>query len=170
MNLDVSAFSHCFRVMRLAEGNLPELLSICRGNPAYYAAMHTVPTMEGLRNVLRELPPGKTLDDKYFVGFYETGRLTAVLDLIAGYPNDDTAYLGWFMMHQESQGRGVGSQIITELSFRLSAEGFTHMELGYVKGNRQAEDFWVKNGFSPTGKEVQTDTYTVVCMRRRISS
>lgn len=168
LQLCLDAFSTRFRVESLTETALPEVLSLCRQNPLYYRHMGIAPSIDNLRDVLRELPPGKTADEKYFVGFYEGARLAAVLDLIAQYPDRETAYIGWFMMHRALQGAGIGSAIVSELLSYLAAVHFQCVQLGYCKGNAQAEAFWRKNGFVPTGREVRQETHTVVCMKRQL--
>lgn len=41
--------------------------------------------------------------DKYYVGFYHKDKLVAVMDLIVKYPNDETAFIGFFMMAKKLQ-------------------------------------------------------------------
>ena len=45
------------------------------------------------------------------------------------------------------QKRGIGSEIISELCDYLKLKGFTSIRLAWVKGNPQAEHFWLKNMF-----------------------
>lgn len=40
--------------------------------------------------------------------------LIAVMDLILKYPNDETAFIGLFMVDSASQGKGTGTAIIEE--------------------------------------------------------
>ena len=40
--------------------------------------------------------------DKYYVGYFEEDRLGAVIDLILRYPNEETAFIGLFMMEKSS--------------------------------------------------------------------
>ncbi len=41
------------------------------------------------------LPLCKSMDDKYYIGYFENGCLIAVMDLIDGYPNAGTAFIGF---------------------------------------------------------------------------
>ena len=113
------------------------------------------PTLEGLRGDLTKLPPRTTPEDKYFLGYFRDGRLCAALDLILRYPNPETAFVGWFILRKDVQGRGVGTALVSELMDLLKAQGFRSVRLGRVKGNPESEAFWVKNQFTPTG--VETD-------------
>ncbi len=66
------------------------------------------------------------------------------------------------------QGKGVGSAIISEMSQFICSQGFSDIQLGWVKDNPQAEHFWHKNGFKETGKRYDMDDYIVVEARRSI--
>ena len=108
------------------------------------------------------LPPNKRMEDKAYIGFFEEGKLTAVLDWISGYPTKETAWIGLFMVSAERQGQGVGSGIIRGLTESLRAVGYLEIQLGVDKGNPQSFAFWKKNGF----EVLREDDYIV--MRRKI--
>lgn len=122
--------------------------------------------MKEIKDDLMALPPNKTYKDKYYIGFFENNRLAAVMDLISGYPNDETAFIGFYMVHSGLQGTGVGSSIIAECLQYLKSVGFAKVGLGYVKNNPQAKAFWEKNKFKPTGVEKTQKLYTVVFMEK----
>ena len=115
---------------------------------------------------MKALPPKKEAADKYYVGYYDGGKLIAVMDLILAYPDTETAFIGFFMTDVSVQGRGVGSIIIRDLCDSLKTCGFSGIRLGWVRGNPQAEHFWRKNGFIATGVTYDTDRYTVVVAQR----
>ena len=155
-----------YQVRRVTEADLPELLALAQGNPVYYEHMHLHPTLENLREDLTKLPPRTVPEDKYFLGYYQDGRLCAVLDLILRYPDPETAFVGWFILRKDLQGRGVGTGIVSELAAFLKEQGFPYIRLGYVKGNPESQAFWEKNRFVPTGIETEGDGYTMVVMQR----
>ena len=90
----------------------------------------------------------------------------AVMDLITAYPNPQTAFIGFFMMKQELQGRGVGTSIISELCDSLRRQQVQAVRLCWVSGNPQSEAFWHKNGFMETGVSSDRGDYTVVVAER----
>ena len=164
--LDVPRFSEAYTVRRLGEADVEDVYALCSGNPLYYQHCPPFVTRESIREDMRALPPGKELSDKYFVGYYDRGGLTAVLDLIAGYPDGQTAFIGFFMMNAAAQGRGTGSRIVQDLCGYLRAAGFSRVRLAWVKGNPQAEHFWRKNGFAETGIESERDGYTAITAQK----
>lgn len=161
MAMDIQGLSARYAVRRLTEADLPELLELAEGNTTYYEHLGQRPTLENLREDLAKLPPRTTSEDKYFLGYYQDGRLCAALDLILHYPTPDTAFIGWFILRRDLQGRGVGTEIFRELLFHLP---FRYLRLGYVKGNREGERFWKKLHFAPTGLELPEECYTIVVM------
>lgn len=147
--LDPAAFSSRCAVRYLTGAELPALERLCRSNPLYYRCIGEEPDAEALREMLSLLPPGKDPDSKYFVGFYKNERLLAVLDLIDGYPDGQTAYIGFFMVDAARSGRGLGTALIGELCEYLRAAGFSRVRLAYGVNNPQAARFWTKNAFVP---------------------
>ena len=114
------------------------------------------------------LPPGKTMEDKYYLGFYEGDGLIAVMDLILGFPKAETAFVGFFMMNKVYQGKGIGTALMEEMYAYLKDSGFQFVRLGFAKGNPQSEHFWMKNGFERTGVEVQNEGYVVVVLEKEL--
>lgn len=132
--------------------DIDEIYNLCRHNVMYYKHLKESLSKEGIRDDLLALPPGITNEYKYYIGFYENKELIAVIDLIEGYPSNDIAYIGFFMMNIEKQGLGIGSSIIEELAKYLSSINMKKIRLAYVVGNKQSENFWRKNGFISTGE------------------
>lgn len=89
------------------------------------------------------------------------------MDLIQAYPDDATAFIGFFMLDKAAQGTGMGSFIITELLDVLRSH-FDKVRLGFVKGNPQAEHFWRKQGIVPTGQIVHDKKYDIVVAEKSL--
>ena len=168
MALPFERISSQYQVRRIIEDDLPELLALAEGNPVYYEHLREQPKLERLREDLTKLPPRTTPEDKYFLGFYRDGRLCAVLDLVLRYPNAETAFIGWFILRKDLQGREIGSAAISEVLEFLRRQGFSFVRLCYVKGNPESQAFWEKNRFMPTGIELEDEKYTMVVMQRAL--
>ncbi|NQJ69152.1 GNAT family N-acetyltransferase [Streptococcus suis] len=149
--MTISYFSTSFQVRKLTETDLEQVLALYQTNPLYFEHFPPLPSLESLANDLVDCPPGKSLSDKYFLGFWDKNNLVAVLDLIDGYPTEDTAYIGLFMVDANLSGQGLGSRIMAELLSQL-ATYFKKVRLGYVESNPQSSYFWSKVGFCPTGE------------------
>lgn len=161
---DLSPFAR----RRLADEDLPALLALCESNPTYYELYGEPPTLDNLAQALRELPPGCRAEQKAFLGFFAWGELVAVMDIIRGYPDERTAYVGLLMVDGTRHECGIGSQVARAELRRLRAEGFSRVRLAYIQGNEPARRFWAKLGFEPTGVPVSTPRYVTVPLERAL--
>ena len=152
--LQVSAFSETLDVRLLTRADVPEILRVYASNPLYFRLCGTEASEQNVLRDLTLLPPGKPAQDKYFAGFFDAGALCAVLDLIDGFPDAQTAYVGLFMVAGERSGQGLGGAIIEALLRYLRAAGFASVRLGYDPENPPASHFWRKLGFR-TLREVE---------------
>ena len=153
---------NAFQVRRLNERDIDAILALCEGNRLFYQYHPPMATRESILADMTVLPPKKSMEDKAYIGFFEEGKLVAILDWISGYPAKETAWIGLFMVSAEKQGKGVGSGIICGFAESLKAVGYREIQLGVDRGNPQSLAFWKKNGF----EVLREDDYIV--MRREI--
>lgn len=113
------------------------------------------------------LPEGKAKADKFYVGFWNGSDLVAVMDFVYAYPDEETVFIGLFMVDQAYQRKGIGSQIVTE-ALAYFTKKFRKARLAYVKGNPQSQHFGEKQGFKPIGSEVKQELYTVVIVEQSL--
>ena len=145
--IEISKISKHYPTRVLTEGDAEIILALCRNNPLFYEYTEAEPTKEQILDDLKATPPGKGLSDKYFFGFFEGDELVAVMDLVDGYPDQGTAYIGFFMVNLHYQGKRVGTSIIDEVTEYLRSKGKTAVRLAIDKGNPQSTHFWKKNVF-----------------------
>ena len=164
--MEISRLSQRYRVRRLTAADVDAIYELSRENPLFYQYCPPFVTKESILNDMAALPPRMPRDRKYYLGYFQGEKLIAVLDLILGYPNAATAFIGLFMMAKSEQGQGAGSRIITDCAAFLREEHFHSIRLAYAKGNPQSRAFWKKNQFTETGIVSQEATYTAVIMQR----
>ena len=165
--MNPSLFSTQYEVRRLGIADVDAILRLCRGNTQYYAYCGAEASRELILSDLSVTPPGVDLSAKYYVGFCRDDALIAVMDLIDGYPEEDMAFIGFFMTDRAFQGQGLGSAIITELSAYLKSLGKTAIRLGIDKGNPQSTHFWKKNGFAVL-REIDRGDWTVLLAEKKL--
>ena len=165
--MDIQGLSSHYAVRRIGEDDIPALFRLCAGNPQYYRHCPPLVTEESIRQDLSALPPGMKAENKHYLGFWEDEKLVAVMDLIDGFPRPDAAFMGFFMVDQSLQGQGRGSRIIEE-AIQFLRTSFQSLHLGYAQGNGQAERFWQKQRFAPTGAVSQTPDYKIIYMARQL--
>lgn len=161
-------FSKTYSVRKLNTTDIDSIFTLCRGNPMYYEYCPPEVTRESIAEDMAALPPGVTNENKYYVGYWDGEKLVAVMDLIDGYPNAETVFIGFFMMDVGIQGKGIGTKIIEELVEYLRKCGYKSIQLAWVKGNPQAEHFWKKNGMQVIKETNSTAAESVLLAERRI--
>lgn len=112
--MDISSISSRYTVRILNAGDGDAVLALCRSNPQFYEYTEAEPSMEQIRDDMTRTPPDTDPSAKYYMGFFYGPDLVAVMDLIDGYPVQDTAYIGFFMTDRSCQGKGIGTLIIGE--------------------------------------------------------
>lgn len=157
-----------YKVKPITEDEVEEVEELCSQNKLYYQHCPPMATRESIISDLHNLPPKKTEEDKFYLGFYLNHKLVAVLDLILNYPKEGTAFVGFFMLDISVQGKGIGSEIFQEIERGLQEKGFKRIRLGYVKDNPQAKAFWYKNGFLELGIELKQELYTIRVLEKMI--
>ncbi len=153
--MDIQGLSASCQVRFLRSEDVDAIYDLSCGNQIFYQYHPPFVTKESIMEDMDALPPGKGYEDKFYIGFFSDQRLIAVMDLILGYPEEQMAWIGLFMMDVCCQGKGIGSRIIQECLRYLKELGFEKVQLGVDKGNPQSSHFWQKNGFCPvTEKEI----------------
>ena len=165
--IDIHSLTRRYSVRPLDEQDIPLILKICQGNPLFYEYAAAECTAEQLKEDIYALPKGKTADDKYYFGFFDGNRLTAVMDLIDGYPDRETAFIGFFMMNADDSGKGTGTRIIGDVLSSLKEQGFAKVRLCINDGNPQSSHFWQKNGFIPV-QTVQRGEETIILAEQKL--
>ena len=151
--MEITLLSAKYTVRRLDENDVGLIYELSRRNELFYRYHPPFVTRESILEDLQALPPQKTLDDKYYVGFFAGEALVAILDLILAYPDEKTAFIGLFMMHADYQGKGIASNIIADVCRYLKQLGFQGIRLGIDRGNPQSFAFWSKNKFQVVGEK-----------------
>lgn len=167
--MKVGLFSGEYAVRELNDDDIDDVYELCRQNTLYYDFYPPQVTREIVQDEMKVLPPGKTPEDKYYIGFFRDGKLIAVMDFIDGYPDDETAFIGFFMTDVSEQNKGVGTGIIEYLCGYLPNLGFKSVRLAWVKGNFQSEHFWLKNHFVPIAEKKNQVAGIVILAERLLS-
>lgn len=137
------------RVDTTAEALVQEILE---GAPTYTLrteGVDVIPT-DG-RDTLSALPPGCAPEQKHVLVLRRLGEAIGVADVIRGYPDRETAFLGLMLLRENFQGSGNGRLFFQKIE-KMAAQqlGCKKIRLAVVDAN-PVVPFWEKMGFHPTG-------------------
>lgn len=150
--MDLHLLSKSYTVRKLDEADVDAIFELMRKNEIFYKYHPPFVTKESILEDMKALPPQKSYEDKYYIGFFEDETLVANMDLILSYPTEQIAFIGFFMTDVQYQNKGIGSKIIREVCACFKSLGYTKVRLGVDKGNPQSYAFWLKNQFRVIGE------------------
>ncbi len=166
--LDAAALFPGFDARLLRERDVPEALELCRGNGDYYAFMRSEPSAEALLADTLALPPGKGLEDKYFLLLRDEAGPLGLADIISGYPDAGSVWIGLFMLRRSGRGRGLGRRMALSLLEGAKTAGFSRAGLAWVRDNPVPARFWPSLGFVPEGAPRPCGEYELVTAYRAL--
>ena len=144
----IADISPNYNVRKIDVADIDDVYALASKNELFYKYCPPFVSKDSILSDMEALPPNRTHDDKYYIGFFEDKTLVANMDLILSYPTEHIAFIGFFMTDVQYQNKGIGSKIIREVCACLKSLGYTKVRLGVDKGNPQSYAFWLKNQFS----------------------
>ena len=108
------------------------------------------------QSLLMMRPEDLAEESKIVLGAFAADQLVAVVDLLRGFPNDHTAFIGLLEVHAKHQGLGHGSTTysLVERYVATTWPEIRILRLAVVDSNAQvATGFWLRQGFEATGEE-----------------
>ncbi|SBN61592.1 Acetyltransferase (GNAT) domain-containing protein [Curtobacterium sp. 9128] len=105
-------------------------------------------------SALIAVPPGYDPAGKRGVGLWADGELTAFGDVLIGYPDPRTAYLGLLIVRGDRRRRGHGRTLHDALLADVRTAGASVVRAGIVDSvEREAAPFLRSLGYEPTGEQ-----------------
>lgn len=144
------------RLGEVAAGDVDAVQELIESDPGYTERITGYPPgAADAQSLLMMRPEGLAEEAKVVLGVWDGDQLVAVVDLLRGYPNPHTGFIGLLEVHGGHQGKGVG-RTAYELVEQYVGEQWPEiriMRLAVVDTNaEQATRFWVRQGFAATGE------------------
>ncbi len=121
---------------------------------------------------LFDLPPKKSLDDKFTFAVEQNSRIVAILDLMRDYRDSTSWWIGLLLLSPSMRGKGLGSKIVQYLVKNLSALGVHQIQLAVLEENSAGYAFWQKMGFQQIeiihGRRHGNKIHNLLVMARRL--
>ena len=106
-------------------------------------------------SVLIMVPDGFDPAGKLAIGLWDDDELVAFADVLIGYPDAATAFIGLLVVagdkHKQGLGRRLHDAVVARARDECGADG--KLRLAIVDTNKaEAEPFWRALGYAPTGE------------------
>lgn len=92
--IELNKLSGDYSVRKLAKDDIGMIYDLCRKNEIFYRFHPPFVTKESIGEDMEALPPGRSREDKFYIGFFDWDKLIAVMDFIFGYPQENVVYIG----------------------------------------------------------------------------
>jgi GNAT superfamily N-acetyltransferase len=143
---------HLVRLGR-GPGDRQVLRGVLEGAPGYARRVKgTPPPPDAAEQLLASLPEGTSREDKYTFAVLAGDRAVGCADVVRGYPDAETAFVGLLLIVERYQGQGLGAAAYAELEALARGWGCRSIRLAVVEANGQVLGFWEKLGFAATGE------------------
>jgi ribosomal protein S18 acetylase RimI-like enzyme len=135
-------------------GEVLALQRVIAAAPRFALAVTGLPPGPGdAQSMFTVLPEGTPYDDKFVYGVCLGGQMIGCADVVRGYPDPSTAFIGLLLIAEDSRRRGCGTTAYQTLeSVILGWDGVERIRLSVVESNPEAVPFWRSVGFEPTGE------------------
>ena len=138
-----------YEIETITLNNLSKYEDVFYCNTDYYMITDGHPAtkkdcIETVEYCIDDMPNSKI----HNIGFSENGHGVACLFLIEKYPNDNTLWLGLFLVHNQYKRKHIGSEIIKALLHSLKDTTMKHIRLSVQNNNIVGLSFWKHLGFS----------------------
>ena len=151
----------CFtRIDSSRAADVGELQRVMESTQSYYLLLQgRGPASDEAARELADLPEGFPIERKFFYLIRDGSDAVGCLDMLNGYPDPATAFLGLLLIADSLHGRGFGAEALRFAEQTARAWGCTRIRIGVIEANEKGLGFWKHCGFSEIDRR-RSDRYT----------
>lgn len=133
----------------ISEQEIEEAFKIYQSNTSYFQIVSKkTPSLEDVKNDKVSVPEGVPLQHLQY-GLYSDGaKNIGLIHLLRNYPDNDTVYIGLFLIHGAYHRKGYGKRLMGQMEKSMVKSGYKKIRLGVVEENKAVMRFWENLGFS----------------------
>lgn len=139
------------KVIELRHGTEALLQQFFEENPLYFLSVNGEPAQpqEAHDEIHGPLPAGWACTKKWVLGYVDSaGRLAAMANIVSDLLAPGVWHIGTFILATARHGSGDAQLLYRSLEEWAARNGARWLRLGVVHGNRRAERFWERHGFT----------------------
>lgn len=163
-----------YQIKYLSKDDIPIINKLVYECKDYFIIVNgIIPTQQETLEILNDLPPGKSYNDKYVIGiFNEQQKLVSIIELVKDYPVQNCCWIGLLLIIPDERRKGFGSIIYKSIHKWLSGLKTREIRLGVVEQNERALKFWLSLGFEVIEKRQPKKygklEYSIIVMKQII--
>lgn len=120
------------------------------------------------------IPKGKSVEEKLVFGiFNEDQEIIGYLDILSGYPEKESWWIGLLLIIPEVRSKSIGKNVMNGFMDYAHTRGVKELKLGVIEENIKALRFWNSLGFEVINttevRQFGNKTHKVNIMRRILS-
>lgn len=144
MYLKLQALLPNYTIEPVTMENLSFYESVFYNNKEYY---HLTDGHDANRDICEDTICGFTSYNAHNIGISQSGEAVSFLNILVGYPDADTLYIGLLLVDDRFKRQSVGTSVVKAL-ITLAAEcKFKNLRLSVQENNINGLNFWKKLGF-----------------------
>jgi len=137
-----------YEVMPITKQNFGQAFEVYNTNQDFFIlTQNKEATIESSIIDIDAIPPNCTMEQKIYVGIWQGGKITAVLDLIENFPEQGSFWIGLLLVHGSLHGKKIGSNIVNAVLNAAMSAGYKSVQLGVIENNAKGISFWQRHGF-----------------------
>ena len=129
--------------------DVTNLQQVLEGAPQYSLLVNGhLPLESDAVEMFKQLPPGKSFDDKIVGGFWLKNQIIGCVDICKGYPENSIAFIGLLLFKEEYQRCGYGRKALAIIRSMASSWNCCSIRIAVIENNVIAIKFWNSEGFT----------------------
>jgi len=101
-----------YKIAQLSKQNYDIVEELCNKCSDYFILSGgALPTKDDVSALFTDLPPNKSLEDKFLLGIYRYNNLIGIIDIVRDYPIISEWTIGLLLLEPKERGRGLGTVI-----------------------------------------------------------
>jgi len=139
---------HEYNIRLLSGDDETDVQNLCeRCSDFFELSEGRPPEKEAGKNLLFDLPPGKTMKDKFVFGVYKKNVLIAIIDMVKDYKATGEWIIGLFMLDPKERGKSLGRKLHDSIKDWVLEEHGRALRIGVLEDNLRGYQFWCKMGY-----------------------
>lgn len=145
-SIEINNEKYIIRNLNIKDKNI--IQKLCEDCTDYYNIVSgEEPKEDTWKEILEDLPPNKTYEEKYVLGIFKDKNLVAIVDLVRDYPDKGEWIFGLLLIHPRERRKGLGEKINGLISNMVKDNKGTKLRIGVVEDNSKALNFWRNIGY-----------------------